>query len=173
MRRWLNKNLIPPDNFPIAIGKDPRLKRGAFATCIFIVCALNMPAQEIAGNILLLKETEEKNILFEEKRQVKFLKTKSSNPVIRFNPVTLAFASMMFLYQKTLSAQVSADCRFNPSCSSFSKDAIHRFGFVKGIALSADRLTRCNRIAATDAPLTSYDSHFRVKDPAENYGNHP
>jgi len=34
-------------------------------------------------------------------------------------------------------------CRFLPSCSEYSRQAVERFGIVKGLALTIERLTRC------------------------------
>lgn len=35
-------------------------------------------------------------------------------------------------------------CRFVPSCSEYSEQAVHRFGIVRGVALTVERLRRCN-----------------------------
>ena len=53
------------------------------------------------------------------------------------------------MYQNVLSQHVSADCLYDPSCSEFSKQAVKKYGLVKGTLLTFDRLSRCNRIAAT------------------------
>ncbi|MEY4546135.1 MAG: hypothetical protein RL685_2330 [Pseudomonadota bacterium] len=34
-------------------------------------------------------------------------------------------------------------CRFAPSCSEYSQQAVQRFGIGKGLALTVDRLARC------------------------------
>jgi len=62
----------------------------------------------------------------------------------RYNPLTLFFDGSMLVYQKAISEQFSAQCEYTPSCSDFSKKLIQRFGMLKGIFLSADRLMRCN-----------------------------
>lgn len=69
---------------------------------------------------------------------------------VRYNPVNLTFGGLLFLYQAVISSQISADCPYEVSCSNFSKQCIIRYGLIKGCALSADRLTRCTRIAAKD-----------------------
>lgn len=56
------------------------------------------------------------------------------------------------LYQKTLSPDHGwlrgrypyGFCRHYPSCSEYSKQAIERFGVVKGIWLGMKRVARCN-----------------------------
>lgn len=35
-------------------------------------------------------------------------------------------------------------CRYYPSCSEYSKQAVIRFGFVKGLWLSIKRVVRCH-----------------------------
>lgn len=47
-------------------------------------------------------------------------------------------------YRDVISEQISADCAFDLSCSRFSAAAIDRFGIVKGLLLTGDRLTRCH-----------------------------
>lgn len=48
-------------------------------------------------------------------------------------------------YQKNLSGQILNDCIYDDSCSKFSRDVFKHFGLIKGLMLTADRLTRCNR----------------------------
>lgn len=69
---------------------------------------------------------------------------------MRYNPVSLFFSSMLFVYQSVISSQISADCPYEISCSNFSKQAIQQFGLLKGVPISADRLTRCSKIALKD-----------------------
>lgn len=59
---------------------------------------------------------------------------------------TLAFPVRILFgfYRTTISEQISADCAFDLSCSQFSAAAIDRFGLVKGLLLTGDRLTRCH-----------------------------
>lgn len=59
---------------------------------------------------------------------------------------------LFVLYKQLISKQFSANCRFNPGCSSFSVSLIREYGIFKGVFLSADRLTRCNLLAAPDTP---------------------
>ncbi len=47
-------------------------------------------------------------------------------------------------YQKTLSPIIGRQCRFYPSCSEYTKQAIIRHGFFTGCALGAWRILRCN-----------------------------
>jgi len=79
------------------------------------------------------------------------------NLLIKYNPVSLSLGGLLFVYQNTISYQFSADCLYNPSCSQFSKLALRKYGFIKGCFLSADRLTRCNRISATGIHVLKID----------------
>ena len=38
-------------------------------------------------------------------------------------------------------------CRFNPTCSQYSREAVARFGWPKGGALAAARIVRCQPFA--------------------------
>lgn len=66
------------------------------------------------------------------------------------NPVSLIYGGALYVYQNLFSQHLSASCLYSPSCSDFSKQAVKEFGLIKGTLLSFDRLSRCNRIAATD-----------------------
>lgn len=105
---------------------------------------------------------------FESKRKVTFLLSRKKNPVIRYNPVSLTFGGLLFIYQKFLSPQISTNCPYHPGCSSFSKNSITRYGFIKGIALSADRLTRCNALAAKDVSFLDFKGG-KIDDDPEKY----
>jgi hypothetical protein len=48
------------------------------------------------------------------------------------------------LYQVTLSQVMPHNCRFTPTCSQFTFEAISRFGLFKGVWLGARRLARCH-----------------------------
>ena len=74
----------------------------------------------------------------------------SEEPALRAIPVTLATLprlpalAMIRLYQATLSRSLpSGTCRFTPTCSHYSYQAIAKYGLLKGSALSAWRILRC------------------------------
>jgi putative membrane protein insertion efficiency factor len=46
-------------------------------------------------------------------------------------------------YQKWISSSFAPRCKYYPSCSSYAATAIENYG-VKGLAMSAWRLVRCN-----------------------------
>ena len=47
-------------------------------------------------------------------------------------------------YQLLISPMLGQNCRFSPSCSNYSMQAIERFGFFKGSWLPTRRLLRCH-----------------------------
>lgn len=47
------------------------------------------------------------------------------------------------LYQKTARFR-PATCRFQPSCSEYTAQAIRRYGVVKGVLMGSWRIVRCN-----------------------------
>jgi putative membrane protein insertion efficiency factor len=51
---------------------------------------------------------------------------------------------MIKLYQETLSRVMPSSCRFMPTCSQYTYEAISRFGVLKGCWLGARRLARCH-----------------------------
>ncbi len=48
------------------------------------------------------------------------------------------------IYQFTLSPILGGQCRFYPSCSSYTKQAIEKYGFRKGLRLGLKRLLKCH-----------------------------
>jgi len=48
------------------------------------------------------------------------------------------------LYQLALSPLLGARCRFYPSCSAYTSEAISRFGVLRGGALGLRRIGRCH-----------------------------
>jgi putative component of membrane protein insertase Oxa1/YidC/SpoIIIJ protein YidD len=102
-------------------------------------------------------------------KHVSFLKSKSTKKLAKYNPVNLVFVGLMYTYQRFLSAQFAAECPYELSCSNFSKAAINRYGLFKGIALSADRLMRCNEFLKYDITPVNLTHDNHLIDPLENY----
>jgi putative membrane protein insertion efficiency factor len=48
------------------------------------------------------------------------------------------------LYRRVLSPALPRRCRYEPTCSRYAADAVREFGILRGLALAAWRLARCN-----------------------------
>lgn len=48
------------------------------------------------------------------------------------------------IYQKLVSPNLGANCRYQPTCSSYAAEAIDRFGVVRGGLLAVKRIGRCH-----------------------------
>lgn len=51
---------------------------------------------------------------------------------------------IILFYKKMISPLLPRSCRFYPSCSSYSIEALKRHGFLKGMYLSVRRIGRCH-----------------------------
>ena len=54
------------------------------------------------------------------------------------------FLSIIRLYQRFISPILPPSCRFVPSCSRYSYEAIERYGVARGGWLGVRRLLRCH-----------------------------
>jgi putative membrane protein insertion efficiency factor len=48
------------------------------------------------------------------------------------------------IYQWTISPMIGPSCRYTPSCSAYSIDALKKHGPIKGLWLSIKRILSCN-----------------------------
>ena len=55
---------------------------------------------------------------------------------------------IIYLYQRLLSPLLGSHCRFWPSCSEYSFQALKKHGFLRGTCLSVKRILRCNPLCA-------------------------
>ncbi len=62
----------------------------------------------------------------------------------RLSPLQKIGVFLICIYQKTLSHIIGNQCRFYPTCSEYTKQAIIVHGFFKGCILGAWRILRCN-----------------------------
>jgi hypothetical protein len=60
------------------------------------------------------------------------------------SPAAHAGIAAVRVYQWTLRPVIGANCRFWPSCSEYAVDALRLHGAVRGSALAAKRILRCN-----------------------------
>ena len=79
------------------------------------------------------------------------------------------FTGSIRFYQLFISTQDRPVCNFTPSCSQFGIESIRKFGIIKGIMLTSDRLQRCN---GTSVPYYRLDyKSGRFIDPVKNYSD--
>ena len=69
---------------------------------------------------------------------MKSIINKVNNAVVRF------LVALIKLYRLILSPWLGRSCRFEPTCSRYTQEAIERFGPIKGIWLGLRRLGRCH-----------------------------
>ncbi|MCZ6694670.1 MAG: membrane protein insertion efficiency factor YidD [Bacteroidetes bacterium] len=48
------------------------------------------------------------------------------------------------LYQWIISPLIPSSCRFTPTCSSYAKQAILKYGIIKGFWLGFKRISKCH-----------------------------
>ena len=48
------------------------------------------------------------------------------------------------LYQRLISPLTPARCRYHPTCSEYTAEAVRSYGVLRGTVLGAWRLLRCN-----------------------------
>lgn len=54
------------------------------------------------------------------------------------------FIFLIDFYQKWISPLKGATCRFYPTCSEYSKQAIFKYGILKGGFLALKRILKCH-----------------------------
>ncbi len=67
------------------------------------------------------------------------------------------------LYRKFISPLFPPQCRFRPTCSSYAKEALFKFGFFKGTYLAILRIVRCNPFCKGGYDPLPEEFHFLVK----------
>ncbi len=75
-------------------------------------------------------------------------KTTAESGIIRriikcLNPKNLLII-LIKLYRLCISPWFTPCCRFQPTCSSYAKEALEEHGFIKGLSLSFWRIIRCH-----------------------------
>lgn len=87
------------------------------------------------------------------------------------NPFYHLLAASMYAYQSTISPFIAHHCAYSPSCLTYSKELIEEYGLLKGVLLTADRLTRCNRVALTnrDSQYLRNEGHGYIHEAVDRY----
>ncbi|HNS82060.1 MAG TPA: membrane protein insertion efficiency factor YidD [Kiritimatiellia bacterium] len=80
--------------------------------------------------------------------------------------ISLSFVLLAF-YQENLSGMLTGRCPMQPSCSRYSVEAISRFGPLRGIPMTVDRLIHEGSVQK-DCPLVKTENGLRFHDPIED-----
>ena len=130
---------------------------------ILLICSFQPTgAQSLTRDLQMIQsKTLPVTTFHEHIHQPEFLFSDHPSALVRFNPLTLAFGSLMWVYQKAITQQLSSTCIYSPTCSGYSISLIEEYGLLPGIIFTADRLTRCNRLALYDFPENEID--YRIQ----------
>ncbi len=111
----------------------------------------------ILGSLQLFSQDVSKDFeLIESKLKVEITSEKSGSFPFRF-------------YKRYISKQILNDCIYDHSCSKFSGDVIEHFGAIKGLLLTADRLTRCNRASFAEIHPYQINNQNKAIDHWDDY----
>ena len=58
--------------------------------------------------------------------------------------LTFSVISLINLYKYLISPLLGNNCRFLPTCSEYTKEAIIEFGLIKGVTLGFKRIGKCH-----------------------------
>lgn len=59
-------------------------------------------------------------------------------------PLTWALVLPILFYQKCITPFTPPSCRFTPTCSEYARQALLKYGPIKGLLLALWRILRCN-----------------------------
>ena len=54
------------------------------------------------------------------------------------------FIAMIRFYQMCISPMLGPHCRFSPTCSQYTLEAIQTYGVLKGLYLAVKRISKCH-----------------------------
>jgi putative component of membrane protein insertase Oxa1/YidC/SpoIIIJ protein YidD len=137
---------------------------------LFVLFFINSTHCYLQNNtdLQLLASSDFKIREYETSRKVTYVFS-DRKAFMKYNPVSLVFGGSLYVYQKIISPQIQAGCTFDISCSNFSRQSIKKYGILKGVALSADRLTRCTRLSAVDFHPVMINEEGKCIDHPEFY----
>ena len=58
--------------------------------------------------------------------------------------LTFSVISLINFYKYLISPLLGNNCRFLPTCSEYTKEAIIKFGLIKGTSLGVKRIIKCH-----------------------------
>ena len=60
--------------------------------------------------------------------------------------LTYPFIIIIKFYQSFISPLIGSNCRYTPTCSTYSIDSLKKHGLIKGMFLSIKRISKCNSL---------------------------
>ncbi len=52
--------------------------------------------------------------------------------------------ALIWVYRNAVSPWLGANCRYRPTCSAYARQAVQKYGALKGSALALKRILRCH-----------------------------
>lgn len=87
------------------------------------------------------------------------------------NPLYWTYKGGIAFYQKYISSQLSSTCIYETSCSRFGKKLFDEYGPIKGVFLSVDRISRCNRLTYSQSNPYSLNNEGKITETIKDYSN--
>ncbi|HEX5375464.1 MAG TPA: membrane protein insertion efficiency factor YidD [Solirubrobacterales bacterium] len=80
--------------------------------------------------------------------------------------------ALIAAYQRWISPSMPRRCRYEPTCSAYTVEAVQRFGALRGTLLGAWRLLRCNPFShgGFDPVPKRFTLRVGPVDPATHHG---
>jgi uncharacterized protein len=83
-------------------------------------------------------------------------------------PARAVLIAAIHIYRATLSGWLGGQCRFYPTCSHYAEEAVRTHGALRGSAMAAWRILRCNPFGAggvehvppSSRPLTAHSLSY-------------
>ena len=85
------------------------------------------------------------------------------------NPVYWVYKGGLKFYQAHISTQLSTSCIYHTSCSRFGKQLFEEYNVFKAFFLTADRVSRCNRITRAEASPLSFSPQGKIIEEVSDY----
>ena len=110
--------------------------RSLFVMLISVFCFSSAIAQEMS-DLRFIRQSNPIEMPPQHREIIRFDSKETSE-------LKLFSTGLIRIYQKFISTQDRPVCNFTPSCSRFGMGVIQKYGFFRGVLLTADRLIRDN-----------------------------
>lgn len=122
--------------------------RYILSTCLMLVLVLAQ-GQDFLDDIRLIKQRKAVNIAAKKEANT--------------------FKGPLKFYNQVITDQILNDCVYEHSCSEFSQGSFNTFGFFKGLMMTCDRLTRCNRTSLAETSPLLLTKSGKIKEHWDEY----